>query len=103
MIRPQRLSACIIAGVSPTDILDRIEDPRFKPFRLHVSDGTTVDVTAPRGVVVGKTSSLFVDRWGRASDGRPIAVHWRTIDNAHITQFNDLPHSGNGHRRRAGQ
>lgn len=87
----------------PDDLLKRLEDQPFKPFRVHLSDGTVLDVTSPGDVVVGPSTAMLFTRFGRTEQGRRIVEDWRTIALMHITQFSDIRDGRNGrrHRRRA--
>ena len=66
------------------DLLDRLEDHPFKPFRVHLSDGTALDVAEPGMVIVGKSSAVLPSRFGKDEEGRRLAEHWRTIALVHI-------------------
>ena len=83
----------------PNDLNRRLEDQPFRPFRIHLSDGSTIDVVEPRRVIVGPASAVVPTRWTSDSNGRRIAQDWRTIIRVDMVQFSDLP-SGNGRRRR---
>jgi hypothetical protein len=41
------------------DLLDRIEDLPFKPFRVHLSDATQIEVTEPGMIIVGLSSAVL--------------------------------------------
>ena len=82
------------------DLLDRLEDRPFQPFRVHLSDGTTLDVVEPGMVIVGRSTAVLPSRFGRDAEGRRLAEHWRTIALMHIVQFSDLRERRNGRRHR---
>ena len=82
------------------DILGRLEDRPFKPFRVHVSDGTVLDVPEPWSIAVGRSAAIVASRFETAEDGRLAAVRWRTVDLVHITQISDLDENGRRPRRR---
>jgi hypothetical protein len=82
------------------DILDRMHDEPFKPFRVHLSDGSKIDVTMPGMVVVGASSVVLPSVWGKDEDGYRIAKHWRTIALSHIVQFGDINETVEGKRRK---
>ena len=71
------------------DLIRRIEDPAFRPFRIHLSDGTLLDVTQPGMVIVGLSSAVLPTQFGE-EEGKRIAKDWRTIALSHIVQFSDL-------------
>jgi hypothetical protein len=82
------------------DLLNRLEDRPFKPFRVHLSDGTTLDVREPGMVIVGRSTAVLPTRLGRDEEGRHVAERWRTIALIHIVQFSDLDEKTNGRRKR---
>lgn len=84
------------------DVLNRIHDSPFRPFRIHLSDGTTLEVPEPAMIIVGRSSAVLPSRFGRDAEGRLLAEHWRTIAIVHIVQFSDVdePTDGKGKRRR---
>ena len=84
----------------PEDLLDRLEDQPFKPFRIHLSDGTALEVREPGMVIVGRSSAVLPSGFGRDEDGRRLAEHWRTIALVHIVQFSDVDEKVNGKRKR---
>jgi len=84
----------------PEDLLDRLEDRPFRPFRVHLSDGAALDVPEPGMVIFGRSSAVLPSRSGHDEDGRRLAEHWRTIALVHIPQFSDPGEKANGKRKR---
>ena len=82
------------------DLNRRLEDQPFRPFRIHLSDGTSVDVIEPRMVIVGTTSAVLPTKWTTDVNGRRVAQDWRTIILVHMVQFSDLNGSRSGGRGR---
>ena len=82
------------------DVMNRLSDSPFRPFRVHLSDGSAIDVSEPGMVIVGRSSVVLPSRFGRDEEGRRIAEHWRTISLLHVVQFSDLDESSSGKRRR---
>ncbi len=72
------------------DLMNRLEDRPFRPFRIHLSDGTNLDVAQPGMVIVGRSTAVLPTRFGQDEEGRPVAERWRTIALMHIVQFSDL-------------
>jgi hypothetical protein len=72
------------------DLLRRLEDRPFRPFRIHLADGNSVDVQHPEMVIVSRTSAVLPTAWTQEEDGRQLADDWRTIILMHMTQFSDL-------------
>jgi len=87
----------------PTDVLDRLEDRPFKPFRIHLSDGTTLGVIDPGMIIVSKSSVVIPSAFDRDEEGRRLAKHWRTISINHIVQFTELEEPINGGKRKKKQ
>jgi hypothetical protein len=87
--------------MSPKDLLDRVHDIPFKPFRVHLSDGSRLDVVDPGMLVVGETSAVLPSVWTKDDEGIRLAKHWRTVALAHIVQFGEIDETiENKHRRR---
>jgi len=85
------------------DLLDRLQDHPFKPFRLHLSDGSRLDIPEPGMVIVGESSAVIPSQWGRDDDGRRLARHWRTVALSHMVQFTDLDETVDGKHRKRGR
>jgi hypothetical protein len=82
------------------DLVHRLHDEPFKPFRVHLSDRTVLDVIEPGMVIIGESTAVLPIEFGREADGYRLARRWRTIALAHITQFSDLDARVNGKNRR---
>lgn len=82
------------------ELLNRLYDEPFRPFRVHLSDGTAYDVTQAGMVIVGPTSTVLPTELTRDEEGRPLAQRWRTIALLRIVQFSDLDERKNGRRRK---
>ncbi len=85
----------------PEDLLNRVSDQPFKPFRIHMSDGSRLDVSEPGMLIVGESAAVVPSVWTKDEEGRRIAKHWRTIALAHIVQFGEIDETveGKGKRR----
>ena len=84
----------------PADLLQKLEDQPFRPFRIHLSDGTVLPVTNAGMVVVGPSSAIVPTAWSKDEEGRRLARCWRTIALVHIVQFTEFSERLNGRRRR---
>jgi hypothetical protein len=83
------------------DLLNRLNDRPFSPFRVHVSDGAVLEVRHPMMLIVGETSVVLPTMWGTDEEGEPMPKRWRTLALAHLTQFSDMETGGgNGKRRK---
>jgi hypothetical protein len=83
-----------------SDLLSRLNDQPFKPFRVHLSDGSRVDVSEPGMIVVGVTSAVMPTSWTKDEEGRRLAKHWRTVSIQHIVQIGDLDETVDNKRRK---
>ena len=88
----------MVAGMRAADLLRRLDDKAFRPFRVHLTDGTRIDVQQPGMVIVGLSSAVLPTRF-TSQEGRRIASDWRTIALSHIVQFSDLRAGGNGRKK----
>ena len=74
----------------PRDILKRLHNQPFKAFRVHLSDGTALEIPEPGMVIVGLSTAVLPSQFGRDRDGYRYARNWRTVALNHIVQFTDL-------------
>jgi hypothetical protein len=88
--------------MTPTDINRKLYDKPFKPFRIHLSDGSSIPVTNTGIVLVGESSAIFPTELGRDTEGFPVVKRWRTVALAHMVQFSalDEPVGGKGPKKR---
>ena len=86
--------------IRSADLIGRMNDQPFKPFRIHLTDGDAIDVPAPGMVIVGKNTAVLPNRFTRDEEGHTVADTWRTISLIHIVQFSDLDEHVNGKRRK---
>jgi hypothetical protein len=84
----------------PADLINRLEGEPFRPFRIHLSDGTKLDVLDKGMVIVGLSSAVLPSAYAKDEEGHRLAKQWRTIALLHIVQFTDLDESRNGRKRR---
>lgn len=82
------------------DVLDRLNNLPFRPFRVHMSVGTIFDVRNTGSILVGPSSAIVTSEYGTDEKGRLFSQRWRTIALVHIVQFSDLDERVNGRRRR---
>jgi hypothetical protein len=47
--------------VRSNDLLERLDPQRFRPFRIHVRDGRSIDVRYRRALCVGISSFVWFD------------------------------------------
>lgn len=82
------------------DLLRKIADAPFKPFRLRMANNTVYDILDPGMIIVGDTSAVVATRNIRDERGHPVTTDWRTISIHHILEFADLEPTRNGARRK---
>jgi len=73
--------------MTPVDINERLYDKPFRPFRIHLSDGSSIPVLNAGMVIVSDTSAILPTETGNDAHGHPLVKRWRTVALAHITQF----------------
>lgn len=82
------------------DLLRKLDDQPFRPFRIRLVNKTTYDVVDPGMVIVGDSSAVIATQNIRDADGHRTTTDWRTVAIAHMLEFSDLPTRPNGSRRR---
>ena len=82
------------------DLLRKLADVPFKPFRLKLSNSTAIDVTEPGSMIVGDTSAVLPVETVIDAQGYRIIRNWKTIALSHIVEFSDLEMKGDGPRRK---
>jgi len=86
--------------MSPDDLLSKMHDQPFKPFRARLSNNSTIDVLDENPVIVSQTSAIMPMEYGRSDRGSTIVLRWKTIALNHIIEFVDLDTKDNGAKRR---
>jgi hypothetical protein len=99
------LGGCYDDDVTYQDLLKRLHDHPFKPFRVRLSNHTSIDVTDPGLVSVGETTAIMPEQVRQDEDGYTFVKRWRTVSLDHIAEFIDINGKGNGggKRRRSGK
>ncbi len=75
--------------MSPRDLYGKLNDVPFKPFRIRLTNNTTLDVTNPGVVVVGRTSAVLPIRTSKDDFGYTLVDQWRTVALSHMAEFVD--------------
>ena len=83
------------------DLLRRLEETPFKPFRIRMVNNTVYDIFDPGMVIVAKSSAFVVTQYERDEDSRRVAADWRTISISHILEFSDIDDKEVRRRKRA--
>jgi hypothetical protein len=72
------------------DLLNKLHDKPFQPFRARLTNNSTIDVLDPNTVVVGPSSAIMPIETTRDSSGYYDVARWRTVALAHIIGFVDI-------------
>ena len=85
--------------MSPRDLLNRLHDEPFRPFRVRLTNNTTIDIPDPGLVIVGPTSAVMPIRTAKDDFGYTLVTQWRTIALSHMVEFADIdPPRKNGRK-----
>ena len=85
------------------DLNHKLYDNPFRPFRIHLSDGSNIPVTNGGTILVGESSAIVPTEMGRDSEGHPLVLRLRTVALSHMVHFGDVnePISGKRPKKRA--
>jgi hypothetical protein len=81
------------------DVIRKLDDQPFKPFRIRLVNNSTYDILDPGMIIVGDSSAVIATQNIRDDKGHRVTTDWRTISIAHMLEFADLQPSGNGKRK----
>src|SRR5438067_2659043 len=76
--------------MTAVDLNQRLYDTPFRPFRIHLTDGSTIPVTNAGMELVGESSAILPTELGHDPEGFPLVRRWRTVALAHMVQFTDM-------------
>ena len=85
--------------MGPQDLMAKLHDAPFKPFRVRLSNSGAVDVLDPGSVVVGPTSAIMPLEYVE-EDGWRLVKRWKTVALSHMVEFVDLETRDNGTKKR---
>ncbi len=80
------------------DLNHRIYDTPFRPFRIHLSDGSAIAVKNAGMLLVGESSVILPVELGHDSDGYALVKRWRTVALSHMVQFSEIDEPVSGKR-----
>ncbi|HZL36576.1 MAG TPA: hypothetical protein VFC78_14750 [Tepidisphaeraceae bacterium] len=84
------------------DLLNKLHDQPFQPFRVRLSNNSSLDVLDPGTVVVGPSSAIMPMESLLGEHGYYLVTRWRTVALAHMVEFVDIdPPQSKSKRRRA--
>lgn len=94
---------CKIVWMIARDLLNKLHDMPFQPFRVKLSNNSTMEVLDPNTVVVGPTSAIMPIETVQDDHGYYLVSRWRTVALAHMVEFIDIdpPKSAGKRKRRA--
>ena len=87
--------------MSPQDLLNRLHHHPFKPFRVRLSNKSTLDVTDSGPVIVGPTSAVMPIQTAKDDFGYTLVTQWRTISLDHMMEFADIEPPKSTRRKQA--
>ena len=84
------------------DLLNKLHDEPFQPFRVRLSNNSTIDVLDANTVVVGPSSAIMpIETTRDGSSGYYLVSRWRTVALSHMVEFVDIdpPKTGSSRKR----
>ena len=85
-------------NTTSTDLNHRLYDEPFKAFKIHLTDGSSINVPNAGMVLVGESSVIIPVEITRDGEGYPLAKRRRTVALAHMVQFSDIDEPVTGKR-----
>jgi hypothetical protein len=82
------------------DLLRKLNDVPFQPFRIRLSNSSTIDVREPGSVIVGESSAVVPVDTVTDDRGFRVVRDWKTISIGHIVEFVDLREKDPGPKRK---
>jgi hypothetical protein len=82
------------------DLHRKLNDHPFKPFRIRLSNSSTIDGRHPRPIIVGECSDVVPTDTVIDDRGHTVARVWKTISISHIVEFIDLNEKDPGPKRK---
>lgn len=83
----------------PRDLLKKLHDEPFKPFRVRLSNASTIDVLDSGSVIVGRTSAIMPIEYVN-DRGLLLVERWKTVALSHMVEFIALDTKCNGSKRK---
>lgn len=92
----------MMGSMMAQDLLNKLHDQPFQPFRVRLSNASTMDVLNPGTVVVGPSSAIMPLETVLDEHGYNLVTRWRTVALAHMVEFTDIdPPKSASRRKRA--
>ncbi len=86
--------------MSPQDLLNRLHDEPFRPFRVRLSNNTAIDINEPGLAIVGPTSAIMPTQTRKDDMGYTLVTQWRTVALGHMVEFVEIESKDNDQRRK---
>ena len=79
------------------DLLRKLNDNPFKPFRIRMVNSTVFDITQPWMIVPGDSSAIILANPAYVEEKGYQPVHdWKTVSIHHMLEFSDIHSRRNG-------
>ena len=82
------------------DLLNKLHDQPFQPFRVRLSNNSTMDILDPNTVVVGPSSAIMPVEAVMGDGGYYLVNRWKTVALSHMAEFIDIDPPKSGSRKR---
>jgi hypothetical protein len=82
------------------DLLRKLEDRPFHPFRIRLVNNSTYDILDPGMILVGDSSAVVATQPIRDDAGHLVTTGWRTVSISHMLEFSDPNKRSNGSKPR---
>jgi len=83
------------------DPLRKLNDHRFKPFRIRMVNNTVFEITQPWMIVPGDSSAIILANPAYVQEKGYQPVHdWKTVSIHHMLEFSDIHSKRNGSTRK---
>ena len=83
------------------DLLRKLNDQPFKPFRIRMVNSTVYDITEPWMIIPGDSSAIILANPAYREDrGYQVVQDWKTVSIQHMIEFSDIHTKRNGSSKR---
>jgi len=83
------------------DLLRKLNDRPFRPFRIRMVNSTVYDITEPWMIIPGDSSAIILANPAfREDKGYQVVHDWKTVSIHHMAEFSGLRARRNGSERR---
>jgi hypothetical protein len=72
------------------DLLNKLHDQPFQPFRVRLSNKTEIEILDPNTVVVGPSSAIMPIETLKDGSGYYAVSRWRTAALSQMVEFVDI-------------